>query len=258
MSSPGDSRKPLSSRAPMPQRVLPPRLPQGRPQQIRGTPRCCWSLESRARPGFAATSPPTAWAQLRSTAARFEGRQYAPAPPVPLLARREPRRSSRRPSLIRNLSHAHIKLSNQILLFLYMHRHRGGVIAAVGERDLDLPCGRRGGTSRESHAGRLAGEHLDLAQAESAAEAEGLDHGLLGREAGREVTGGPGPGGRVLALALGEEPLGQARVPCQGTFQTIDLEQVDADAGHRRAGYFTPAISFAVAVSPLLVLPMPT
>ena len=48
---------------------------------------------------------------------------------------------------------------------------------------------------REPHPRRLAGEDLDLAQARSRAQSQRLDHRLLGREARRQVSAGPGARG---------------------------------------------------------------
>jgi hypothetical protein len=65
------------------------------------------------------------------------------------------------------------------------------------------------------------------------------------------VPARPGPGRRVLALGGGEDALGQAGVALQGALHPVDLQQVDADAGHRTGGYLPmPAINFAVASSP--------
>src|SRR3954454_13469408 len=98
--------------------------------------------------------------------------------------------------------------------------------------DVDLPAvGRLGGATREPHCRRFASDDLDLAQAEAAAQAESLDDRLLGGETGSQVLAGTGAGGGVVALGLGEEALGQARVALQGTLEPLDLQQVDADAG---------------------------
>ena len=65
--------------------------------------------------------------------------------------------------------------------------------------------------------------------------AQGLEHGLLGAEARRQVLGGPRPAGGVGALARGEQPLGQPRAPRERALEAVDLEQVDADHLRRDA-----------------------
>ena len=101
----------------------------------------------------------------------------------------------------------------------------------VSETSIALARRRLGRPAGEAHRRRLAGDDLDLAQAEAAAEAERLDHRLLGGEAGREVAARAGPGRGVVALGLGEDALGEARVALQRPLQPVDLEQVDADPG---------------------------
>ncbi len=117
---------------------------------------------------------------------------------------------------------------------------------------------RFGGSTREPHGRRLPSDHLDLAQAEAAAQTQRLDHRLLGGKAGSKVSTRPGAGDRVLALGRSEHALGQARVAPQSPLQARNLEQVDADAGDRRhPGYSVmPTISFAVASPSLLPVPI--
>src|SRR6476619_629530 len=97
------------------------------------------------------------------------------------------------------------------------------------QRDTDLPPRRRlRGPAADPHPGRLAGEDLDLTEAESVGKAERLDHRLLRSEAGSEVAPGTGPRRGVAALILGEDPLGQPGVALQRPLQPPDLQQVNA------------------------------
>jgi hypothetical protein len=48
------------------------------------------------------------------------------------------------------------------------------------------------------------------------------------------MLAGPGPAGRVGALAVGEQSLGEPRPALERPFEAIDLEQVDADCGPGR------------------------
>ena len=89
----------------------------------------------------------------------------------------------------------------------------------VSETSIRSPAAASAARPREPHGRRLAGDDLDLAQAEAVGEAERLDHRLLGGEAGGEVAAGAGAGRGIVALGLGEDPLGEARVALQRPLQ---------------------------------------
>ena len=53
---------------------------------------------------------------------------------------------------------------------------------------------------------------------------------------------GPGAGGRVGALAVGEDPLGQPRPALERALEPLDVEEVDADAAHGGGSYSTVTV----------------
>ena len=127
----------------------------------------------------------------------------------------------------------------------------------VSETSIALPRRRIGGPAGDPHRRRLAGEDLDLAQAEAAGQAERLDDRLLGGEAGRQMAARAGAGRGIATLGLGEDPLGQTRMALQRPLQPADLQQVDAYAVGQLPSYsVTPRISFAWTTSPLVSEPI--
>lgn len=67
------------------------------------------------------------------------------------------------------------------------------------------------------------GDHLDVTE-RPRRRAQGLGDGLLGAEARREVTRRPRPSLGVGPLAVGEQPLGEARTALECLLEPIDLE----------------------------------
>jgi hypothetical protein len=104
----------------------------------------------------------------------------------------------------------------------------------MGQRDHHLtPPRRRRRTTAEPHRRRLAGNDLDVARAEAAGQPERLDDRLLGGKTGGEVAPRSRAPRGVFELAVGEEPLRQPRPARQRALDPLDLDQVDADSGHR-------------------------
>ena len=91
------------------------------------------------------------------------------------------------------------------------------------------------GRARQPHGRRLvaAAEDLDVAPA-PLAQLERLRDRLLGAEPRGQVHRGPRARGRVGALAVGEQPLRQRGAPGERALEAVDLQEVDADAGHGR------------------------
>src|SRR5262245_11845272 len=111
----------------------------------------------------------------------------------------------------------------------------------MGEGDGELGvAGDLGGLAVEADGGGLAGFDLDLAGGDGLAE--GLDHGLLGGEPGRQVAAGTGSLAGVGELGGGEDAVGESRAPLQGAFDSFDLDQVDAHSERhdRMIAYFRP------------------
>ena len=76
-----------------------------------------------------------------------------------------------------------------------------------------------------------AAEHLDVTGGNPTAQS--LDRGLLGGESRSKVPAGSGPGIRERQLARPEQSLGQPGAPKQRPLDSLDLDQVDPDAGRR-------------------------
>jgi hypothetical protein len=103
--------------------------------------------------------------------------------------------------------------------------------------------------------GRLTAHDLDLPGRHS--PAKGLDHGLLGREASRQVTTGTRALAGVGQLGWGEEPVRQPRAALQRALHPLDLDQVDADRkGH--GAYLRPTTALNSAWSPFVPEPVTT
>src|SRR3954451_3171954 len=107
-------------------------------------------------------------------------------------------------------------------------RHGRGVVPRVCERDRDrrLP-GELRRPAVQTNPRRLPRLDLDFLRRNPLTER--LDHSLLGREAGREMTAGPGTVARVGELAGGEEPIGESWAPFEGALNALNLDQVDTD-----------------------------
>src|SRR3984893_5147840 len=118
-------------------------------------------------------------------------------------------------------------------------RHRVLAVVGEGEQHLHAALGERDGARApgERHGGSLTAlaPHLELAPVDPHAQAgaEGLEGGLLRREARREVRDRIAPAPAVGDLLLGEDPLEKALVPARHhPSHPRHLGEVDADAEH--------------------------
>ena len=184
--------------------------------------RCC-PCRRRSAPGPCGASPATASASAVPAASI----RSASAMPCSSIAQRS---TARIPSASKSgLSHDSISGSVD-------DGDRGRKVARVGQREsIRRPAAAAAARPESATVGGSPATTSISTQAEAAAEAERLDHRLLGGEAGGEVPAGPGSGRGVVALGLGEDPLGEARVALQRALQAVDLEQVDPDARAIRA-----------------------
>ena len=99
--------------------------------------------------------------------------------------------------------------------------------------------------------GGSPGDDLDLAQAEAARSPSALTTASLAAKRAARWRPGRARAAAYSTLGRGEDPLGEPGMALQGALHPLDLEQVDADAGHQAARYLPrPTISFAVARSP--------
>ena len=96
--------------------------------------------------------------------------------------------------------------------------------------------GTRLAGERERRLAAVGASHLDVAEFEVAqADAQGLHHRFLRREACREALGGVVLREPVLPLTVGEEALRQRGSPLQGEPEPPDLHEVGAQA-HDHSG----------------------
>ena len=113
-------------------------------------------------------------------------------------------------------------------------RDRGGLAVRVRQRyvHLDAERGRArcGGPVKPYLRRPVAPEHFDIQEAPGL-QLQRLGDRLLGTEARGQMLSGPGAGGRVGALAVGEQPVRERGPALQRAFETLDLEQVDPDPG---------------------------
>ena len=86
-----------------------------------------------------------------------------------------------------------------------------------------------------------AGHSGDLFPHRPELQPERLHDSFLGAEAGREVQSGTGSGRGICPFSFREDPLGQARCAGDRPLQTLDLQQVDADAFHGSATLYIGA-----------------
>src|SRR5262245_25785794 len=121
------------------------------------------------------------------------------------------------------------------------HRLRHRILAVVGQREQDAPASLRLGdlpaSAAQHHRRRLTPlpPHLQLSPVHAHAEpgAQGLEGGLLGREAGGQVRDGIAAPAAVGDLVLGEHALQEALVPARHhPPHARHLREVHADAQH--------------------------
>ncbi len=135
---------------------------------------------------------------------------------------------------------------------LRAREHDGrGVVARMGQRHGQLQTSIGSDRSRASVQAQLRrriADDLDVERPATAAER--LDRRLLRGEARREVTARTGPVPAGAQLGRPEKPVGEARAPFQGTFDPIDLDQVDPERRNAR-GRGQGVITAAEVESPL-------
>jgi hypothetical protein len=94
-----------------------------------------------------------------------------------------------------------------------------------GDLELDASLGGElGGTAveRQSRWKGASAANLDLTRRDRGPE--GLDRGLLGSEAHRQMSRGPAAGSGEVELGGGEETVGEARPAAKGALESVDVD----------------------------------